>query len=271
MIEEERLSECVAFAQESILSCGIKQAAVLVAHECRGERENVIGSVLRACEKNDTEGRSSKLATALRPSGKQAVLIAVVSEQLVLDALMAEGVDGFGRIVDFKEHMKRATGGREQEVAIGALTLLPGLNHEFVLTMEAIDVDAELVSGNERMHDDFSDGERVLKAADRDLGEEAPRRLFGSIGREIGRREAFGRQLVVVLQAPRSSGREGSHEPRCLQSLQSLTHTTLIEERLSKQRIRFENEILREHGAAQQSQERLVAGRDDDLSFCHTR
>ncbi len=70
MIEEERVPECVAFAQEGILSRGVEQAAVFVAHECRGERENVISSVLRACQKNDTKGRSSKLATALRPSGK---------------------------------------------------------------------------------------------------------------------------------------------------------------------------------------------------------
>ena len=271
MIEEERLPQGIAFAQEGILSRGIEQAAVFVAHECRGERENVIGSVLRACQKNDTEGRSTKLATALCPTGKQAVLIAVVSEQLVLDALMTEGVDGFSRVIDFKEHMKRATGGREQEVAVRALALLSGLNHEFVLAMEAIDVDAELVSGNERMHDDFCDGHRVLKAADRDLGEEAPRWLFGGFACELARTKTFGGQLVVMQQAPRSSGREASQESRCLQSLQSLTHTTLIEERLSKQRVRLENEIFREHGAAQQSQERLVAGRDDDLSFCHTR
>ncbi len=129
---------------------------------------------------------------------------------------MAEGVDGFSRVVHFKEHMKRATGGREQEVAIGALALLSRLNDEFVLAMEAIDVDAELMSGNERMHDDFRDGQRVLKAADRDLGEEAPRWLFGGFACEPARRKTFGGQLVVMQQAPGGSGREGSHEPCCL-------------------------------------------------------
>ena len=161
MVNEERCLQRSWFGEVNVLRGGINQVPIRVASTRPGEPQNVVRTLLAACQKDDSEvGRWALPASALHPR-HQRVLVGFVIEQLRADALLGIRVDGFGGLVDLEVRIELLAAERELKEAIGIERVRGDVDAGIPLAVEKRDRASVAIRSNDRMHDDFGERLRV--------------------------------------------------------------------------------------------------------------
>lgn len=170
------------FAQIEILRASVAKPAGWIAGTFFCPPQNVPRSFGATGEKYDSEIRPRSLPPAAFPIVPNPVLICFVSEKLGFDTVRARRVDWLRRIIDLEEHVKEASSLLKLKVAIRLLEVGSGGKCQSSVAVVSQDLDSRFVADNERMHDDFGRGHRVLKSRRRDFRNQCTGRSIGLVG-----------------------------------------------------------------------------------------
>ncbi len=125
VVVEDRVCYRVGCAEIFVLGRSVNELAILVAGERMGQPKDVVCSFGSLGQKNDAERRPIAGAAVVFPDPQDPVLIRFVAENFGADGLFAAGIEGFGRVVDFKEQIEIHACELKLKMAIGLLAVLP--------------------------------------------------------------------------------------------------------------------------------------------------
>src|SRR5438093_5355176 len=164
MVEEEWRLQCTRFGEIGVPRRRIDNVPVGIGSTRLSQPKNVIGTLLAACQEDDSEKWSrASLALALPPCDER-VLVGFVVEQFLANALLGIRVDGFRRLVDLEVGIELLAGECELKKAVGVECVRGHVDASFSIALKERNGASVAVSSEKRLHDDLGKGLRVMKS-----------------------------------------------------------------------------------------------------------
>ena len=168
MVDEERHLQRSRLGEIGDLRCGVDQVPIRVASTRLSEPQNVIRTLLAACQEHGSEVRPRAAYALTLPPRDERILIRLVIEQLRADALLGIRVDGLSGLVDLEVGVELFADECELKEAIGVECVRGHVDASFSVALKERNGASVAMRSDKRMHDDLGENLRVLKPRWRD-------------------------------------------------------------------------------------------------------
>lgn len=218
--------------QVGVLRPRIAEATIGIAGALPCQPEHVPCPFDPLCQKHDAKCGTLPSPTVFPPTAKRPVLVRFVAEKFRANAVLAVRIERFRGVVDLEQDVEQLATVFQLEVAIRLLTVLPRRQRQLSVAVVLQNPDLGRLTCDQRMHDDFGGGHRVLESRRSHFGKEQSRRSLVALG--VQRPKACGRDPVVMHQTPAAdTGGQSPDKSQCAEGLQAFTDAALVSEGLA--------------------------------------